>query len=297
MWLAGILFGGLVVLNIPTAIDPYAYMTDTLTRILWTINIVAAGLILILIGRGLRYDDQPRDVGRIILITGVVAITSSLIVLWWDLRWSQPLFDLSTRLRDYVFGTMLTSTILTVVLVQNFLMCAMYCPNPFLRGARVLALVLAWILTVTLISLCWFFHAVLYLLPGPMHEGFFAGLVGLASITVLATGLVPLMCRIQRRRIARQSSVVGQVWSLEMDCPRCAAASTWKRGMNRCRTCGYGLRVAIEEPRCACGYLLYALTREHCPECGADVPETARWRPPDNAPAISKHSAIAADGQ
>ncbi|MCA9295265.1 MAG: hypothetical protein KC983_02085 [Phycisphaerales bacterium] len=300
MWLAGLLLAGLVVVNVLIALamalfryDPAAYMNDGMAAIYASIHIVAVGLILIFLARGLRYDDQPRDIGRLVILTGVVAIVSSLMILWWH----EAIYNISPRTRDWVFGTMFTSTLVTLVLVQNALMGAVSCPIPLLRWMRASAVVLAWILAVTLIAIGWFIHAIMFLLPGPMHEVFFGSLVALAVATVLTTGLVPLVSRIQRRRLERQTSFGGRIWSLEMACPRCTTMLTLTRGMNRCPVCALGLRVSIEEPRCACGYLLFSLTGDHCPECGADVPDTARWRPTTSAAAVSDHSAIAADGQ
>jgi rRNA maturation protein Nop10 len=35
--------------------------------------------------------------------------------------------------------------------------------------------------------------------------------------------------------------------------------------------------VEVEEPRCACGYLLYQLAGDTCPECGRAVAAEDRW--------------------
>ena len=37
------------------------------------------------------------------------------------------------------------------------------------------------------------------------------------------------------------------------------------------------MKIEIEEPRCACGYLLYRLEGDSCPECGAMVTAGVSW--------------------
>ena len=50
------------------------------------------------------------------------------------------------------------------------------------------------------------------------------------------------------------------------------------------------MTIEFEEPRCDCGYLLYRLVGDTCPECGRAVPLSSRWveptlvTPPTTAP-------------
>jgi primosomal protein N' len=48
-------------------------------------------------------------------------------------------------------------------------------------------------------------------------------------------------------------------------------------GLAHCRDCGTALLIEVEEPRCECGYLLYRLEGETCPECGREIPVAERW--------------------
>jgi hypothetical protein len=57
-------------------------------------------------------------------------------------------------------------------------------------------------------------------------------------------------------------------------CPRCQTKQTLPLGDAACKTCELLLSIKAVEPRCpACGYLLYQLTSNKCPECGAPVRE------------------------
>ncbi len=47
---------------------------------------------------------------------------------------------------------------------------------------------------------------------------------------------------------------------------------TIELGGSACKACGLRIEVRAEEPRCRqCGYLLYRLTSDTCPECGTPI--------------------------
>jgi hypothetical protein len=55
-------------------------------------------------------------------------------------------------------------------------------------------------------------------------------------------------------------------------CPRCRKKQSLELGGASCTSCGLRIEVRAEEPRCAkCDYLLYKLTSDVCPECGAPI--------------------------
>jgi len=64
---------------------------------------------------------------------------------------------------------------------------------------------------------------------------------------------------------------------IALKCPRCASEQTVRAGLSRCEQCGLRLEINVEEPTCECGYQLYQLTSDACPECGRQIPETDRW--------------------
>ena len=55
---------------------------------------------------------------------------------------------------------------------------------------------------------------------------------------------------------------------MKMTCPRCEQWLQASSGPARCEDCGLRLIIEIQEPRCPCGYLLYELKGNVCPECG-----------------------------
>ncbi len=104
----------------------------------------------------------------------------------------------------------------------------------------------------------------------------------LGSLLICAsvgTLVVPILARIESLAfVASGDSSLAQSTPVELSCPRCG--SQQRIPANRaaaCQSCGLKLRIEMEEPRCACGYLLFGLTDRVCPECGADLPIEDVW--------------------
>ena len=63
-----------------------------------------------------------------------------------------------------------------------------------------------------------------------------------------------------------------EMLSLFLACPRCGKKQNVAIGEASCVACDLRISTRIEEPRCRkCGYLLYKLTSDRCPECGETV--------------------------
>ncbi len=60
-------------------------------------------------------------------------------------------------------------------------------------------------------------------------------------------------------------------------CPRCRSEEDMPVGRNHCSRCGLRITLDLEEPRCTCGYLLYKLQSNRCPECGKEIAAEERW--------------------
>ena len=75
---------------------------------------------------------------------------------------------------------------------------------------------------------------------------------------------------------------------LPMNCPRCNTSTTAKHGISKCTACGLRITIKIEEPRCACGYALYGLTADNCPECGRTIDDADKWLAPVSNPKNEK---------
>jgi hypothetical protein len=51
-------------------------------------------------------------------------------------------------------------------------------------------------------------------------------------------------------------------------CPLCQTIQAFPAGQTKCKYCSLVVNLRFEEPRCECGYSLYKLASDRCPECG-----------------------------
>ncbi|MCX5641384.1 MAG: hypothetical protein NT059_11325 [Planctomycetota bacterium] len=96
-----------------------------------------------------------------------------------------------------------------------------------------------------------------------------------AASAVLAQ---PVMIRIAGAT-PHESAIRGRRAKVALGCPRCGAPCELETNTDgKCSACQLSIRVEVDEPRCACGYLLFGLETASCPECGAAVPESLHWK-------------------
>ncbi len=99
----------------------------------------------------------------------------------------------------------------------------------------------------------------------------FAGF-GLTVVTVVLAFVV-------RVRDKSKRETMSQKFFVKIVCPRCEALNKLSSGIGKCIQCALLMRVEIEEPRCQCGYTIYRLESDRCPECGQSIPAEDRWMP------------------
>ncbi|MDY7107464.1 MAG: hypothetical protein SYC29_02400 [Planctomycetota bacterium] len=116
---------------------------------------------------------------------------------------------------------------------------------------------------------------------GPSFPGFAIILPVMAlgaGGTLAGTVLVPIVALSAANRETRPAESIASRPALDMACPSCGNRKAFPAGNARCPACRARLFIEIEEPRCACGYLLYRLQGDVCPECGRAIPPEMRWR-------------------
>jgi hypothetical protein len=114
-----------------------------------------------------------------------------------------------------------------------------------------------------------------------------------ASAVVIGAGTLaqPVLIRIAGTT-PHESAIRGRRAKVAIGCPRCGAPCEMETNTDgKCAACHLAIRVEVDEPRCACGYLLFGLETASCPECGAAVPESARWK---GAPVTASQASPAA---
>ena len=70
---------------------------------------------------------------------------------------------------------------------------------------------------------------------------------------------------------------IARALRVRVECPRCRADVRIPTTTGVCPSCRLRIRIQVEEPRCTCGYALYQLQGDCCPECGRDVPLDQQW--------------------
>jgi len=105
----------------------------------------------------------------------------------------------------------------------------------------------------------------------------FIGLITVAAAVLTIVGLWTLGLAGKKRTspVAGALESIESTATLRLTCPHCQREQTLPSGLTRCRGCRRALLIQFEEPRCECGYLLFKLVGETCPECGRHVPCTA----------------------
>jgi hypothetical protein len=102
------------------------------------------------------------------------------------------------------------------------------------------------------------------------------GIGVLAILALCGTVMTPILWKVQSVRQGPAESIPGRL-RIELTCPRCRRRQALDTGRGACAGCGLRIEISVEEPRCACGYLLHALKGDRCPECGRVIPASDRW--------------------
>ncbi len=111
-----------------------------------------------------------------------------------------------------------------------------------------------------------------------VFEDWSGRLIGVLSIlTACGTAVTPTLALIEF--VARRSSseTLPSKVTVNLPCPRCRATQELRAGPGKCQACGLRIVLEVEEPRCSCGYLLYQLKADRCPECGRQIAPDDRW--------------------
>ncbi len=191
------------------------------------------------------------------------ALSVWLLVIWTDPwrwgggDWVELLFKV---------GTPLTTTCLWSAHLGLLILLRLKALTP--RIVRGTTLVLVAALGATIVGVVWFEE----------FEDWSGKLVAVLSILgACGTVVTPVLALIDFLAGRGEAETIPTKVRVRLDCPRCHVQQELLAGPSKCAHCGLRITVEVEEPRCTCGYQLYRLESNHCPECGREVPEADRW--------------------
>lgn len=201
------------------------------------------------------------------VVSAALAFVAWVVLVWYERSMS---YDAQVRVAR-IGGTFTTISILCA---QSGLLGLLRFDHPAARFARRATVAVSIVLAACLLVLIWFFEQIMRM----MDDEIVGRALGvLAILTACGTVVSPILWKVQSiRRSVSGESIPSRV-RIEMTCPRCHERQTLPAGRRRCASCGLRIVIEVEEPRCACGYLLHRLESNHCPECGREVPERDRW--------------------
>lgn len=263
MWTMLAVIGACGLLGVVAIMAPSRFIDEDLLIAAFVTGLHALGaMVLIAIGR-----DQARLLlGSLVTLLGSMAIFLGLIFFSGSVHWEV----------ERVLGKVGAALIATsVVLGHRMLVRPMLAHHGRAVGVRVVkrtALISTPIAAGLLIGM-------LFLDPYFNGDEIAVRIFGVALVisacSTLALGGMGLL---MGKDDGADPGLLGSGVAIALTCPRCSTAVEARSGRERrCDGCRLRIRVEIDEPRCACGYLLYELESDTCPECGRAVPEEDRW--------------------
>ncbi len=194
-----------------------------------------------------------------------IACSAASLALWLAMIWFSRRFAWQTEARITRFG--FTFTTAAVLIGQCGLLSLLRLDQKWARAVRVATFASSASLGALVVFFVWASDAMW------LDEDVMIRIIGvLAILTLCGTVVTPILWKVQRvRRVMPAESVPSRV-QVSLTCPRCGRTQSLAAGRAACATCGLRIEINVEEPRCACGYLLHRLQGDRCPECGREIP-------------------------
>jgi hypothetical protein len=239
---------------------PEKYIRDEIIPTILLVGTYAlGGLIVVAINRDMRWTS------RIAVGTLLISLIVFLILIWFER-------SMRGNTEETVFKIGFVFLIAGCVSVHRLLICP-------LRSS------------VTVASVCKYASLISGLLTGVLiaviiiSEGFWGlddfvvRLIGMGLLATAGTSICAGAIAIFGPKPEDEDpGLIDASIPVSMTCPRCRSLVDIHSNKDcRCPSCRLKIRVEVEEPRCSCGYQLYQLDSDTCPECGNMIDEQDRW--------------------
>jgi hypothetical protein len=199
----------------------------------------------------------------ILMWTGI-ACSAAALALWLALIWLDSWFEVRWEARIVRSG--FTFTTAAVLIGQCGLLALLRLDQKWARAVRVATFATSASLGGLIVLFVWLSDA------WWMDEDVMIRIIGVAAIlTACGTVVTPILWKVQRVRPLMPAESVPSRVQVSLTCPRCGRTQSLAAGRAACAGCGLRIEINVEEPRCACGYLLHALQGDRCPECGREI--------------------------
>lgn len=196
-----------------------------------------------------------------------VALPIWLVMLWFDssIHWTVD---------EQLAKTAGSFTTISVLIAQCGLLILPRLDGPLAGFARKATIIVSIALACTLICMYWWFEWIdNYIDDDILVRGM--GVMGI--LAACGTVVTPIIWKVQAVHRVESAVSIPSHLHINIKCPRCHTQQELLAGPSKCAQCGLRITIDVEEPRCTCGYQLYRLESEHCPECGREIPESDRW--------------------
>tara|TARA_R110002072_G_scaffold150953_8_gene300008 strand:- start:29293 stop:30156 length:864 start_codon:yes stop_codon:yes gene_type:complete len=194
--------------------------------------------------------------------------------------WLEPFISYDTE--DLLFRISFGGLVVSFVLLHRLLICPLVASNQITRIAKRTAIITGITTGAGVVSLLMFDDVIFS--SSNLIE-LIVRLLGISVIvcagSTIATGALVIF---GPKPGDDEPGLLESSIVVSMTCPRCQSGIEAKSNREtRCGSCRLKVLVEIEEPRCKCGYLLYELESDTCPECGQLIPTDDRWGQKDKS--------------
>lgn len=201
------------------------------------------------------------------IASSVISLLIWLVLIWFDSTWGW-------RTEEKIAKIAGTFTTLAVVIALNGLLVLPRLDGFSAKSLRMSTIGASVLFGVFLVILFWWFD---WIEDNIDEELIFRGMGVLAILSACGTVVTPIVWKVQGIRRATVGESLPMHIRIEVVCPRCKTHQRLLAGSSKCENCKLRIKIIVEEPRCACGYQLYHLKSNNCPECGKEIPESDRW--------------------